>query len=66
MTLVNAQGGLVMAEKSTADILMKLGWQEVKENADATPAEKPKTTTRKRTTTRRKTEEVENDADIKH
>ena len=68
MMLVNRDGGRVVAEGSTADILKSLGWQEVKESTAATPAEKSqatKATTRKRNTTTRKTE-VENDADIKH
>lgn len=64
MMLVNHYGGRVVAEGETVTLLKSLGWQEVKENADATPAEKPKATTRKRTNTTRKTEV--NDADIQH
>ena len=40
MMLVNRDGGRVVAEGSTADILKSLGWQEVKESTAATPAEK--------------------------
>lgn len=63
MMLVNHYGGRVVAEGETVTLLKSLGWQEVKQDTAATPAEKPKATTRKRTTTR-KTEV--NDADIQH